>query len=406
MGVSAESIQNKAKNNDDALNGHENVVNGEKDQDEEDEEEDTTSALSLIGLHRAAYKFLQGCGIYDLTLMDIMRPDPYKTRRILSAVVNFARFREEHSAECEALVLESESSLENVRKVQADNANIANQLNQLKTKIESDGNQKKATLKQVTSYNLKLEAELKKLKKAQEIVTLEHTQYKEEKARLIEKLDDIQYLVFESTKELDRLKLYSQTDVIVLQKIINDLKSQSNDLQATYNTLTSRDSNISITIDSIQSIENELKNLFRILEEISHDISKERDALSRLNDSQEYLEQLKLQSNDLARQIQQIQRQLTNMQEKTTKLKVQADERISKSQQQLASYRNDYTKLVEERNLKEEEYTKKKELISEIESSISKKKLEYQMEVRNTELKVTRLNAQIRLYLEEVGKKV
>ncbi|KAK6200055.1 myosin-like protein NUF2 [Scheffersomyces amazonensis] len=435
MGLSPETIEKKVRSLDktDSIvdksngngNGNGNVSNGNsngkhiEDQDQElennannaeeqIEDRDTSSALHLIVLHRAAFKFLQGCGIYDLTLMDIIRPDPSKIRRILSAVVNFARFREMHSQECEKLVLESESSLENVRKVQGENDKIINQIQGIKRKIEQDATEpeKKATLSQVNLFNSKLELELKKLKKQQEIVTLEHKQYKDEKSRLIEKLDDVQYLYFESSKELEKFKAYSETDLSVVNKIINDLKIQLQDLQNTYNDYDRRDQNLSITIDSIQLVEGELKNLFRILEEISNDISKERTSLTRLTESQEYLEQLKLQSNDLSRQIHQVERQLTNMQEKTDKLKVQADERITKSQQQLAKYREDYTKLIEQRNLKETEYNEKKELISEIENNINKRKTEHQLEIRNTELKVSRLNAQIKLYLDEVGKKV
>ncbi|KAG2734295.1 hypothetical protein G9P44_002301 [Scheffersomyces stipitis] len=402
------NVASNANSNVVVLNGDYGHENGSSQNDNEEDEDDTVEALNLIGLHRAAYKFFQGCGIYDLTIMDIVRPDPFKTRRILSAVVNYARFREEHSAECEQLVMESEASLEKIRQLQSDNDRVVSQIQGIKRRIEDDpsSSEKKATLKQVNSYNLKVESELKKLKKAQEIVTLEHMQYKEEKARLIEKLDDVQYLVFESSKEVDRLKAYSETDLTILQKIISDLKSQLSELQNAYNELDQRDKNLSVTIDSIQTVENELKNLFRILEEISNDISKEREASAKLSDGQEFLDQLNLRTNDLVRSIQQVQRQLNNMQEKTDKLRAQADERISKSQQMLTKYRQDYTKLVEERNLKEEEYNKKKELISEIETSISKKQLDYQMEVRNTELKAARLNAHIKLYLDEVGKKI
>ncbi|KAK6463793.1 myosin-like protein NUF2 [Scheffersomyces coipomensis] len=430
MGLSPDSIEKKVKslgktgipppsdhNNGGSsqLNGHTSNGNGihiegEQGQEEpnENDDDDTSPALHLIVLHRAAYKFLQGCGIYDLTLMDIIRPDASKIRRILSAVVNFARFREQHSQECEQLVLDSEANLENVRKVQNENDKIVNQIQGIKRKIEQDSSQpeKKATLSQVNLFNSKLEAELKKLKKQQEIVTLEHKQYKDEKSRLIEKLDDVQYLYFESSKELERFKAYSETDLNVLNKILNDLRLQLQELQSTYNDFDKRDQNLLITIDSIQVIESELKNLFRILEEITNDINKERTSLVRLTESQEYLEQLNLQTNDLSRQIHQVERQLTNMQEKTDKLKVQADERVTKSQQQLSKYRDDYTKLIEQRNLKEEEYNKKKELISEIENNINKKKSEHQLEIRNTELKVTRLNAQIKLYLDEVGKKI
>ena len=116
--------------------------------------------------------------------MDIMRPEPQRIRRILSAVVNYARFREENSVECEKLVSISEGNLEQLKVVQNENSRLSNKINDLKYKIEAnetDEGNKKATLKQITTYNSKLENELKKLKKNQEILTLEHSKYKDER---------------------------------------------------------------------------------------------------------------------------------------------------------------------------------------------------------------------------------
>lgn len=414
MGISVTALQKRARlisreaslmtsQDDKLLNGK----NGVEEEDEEEEEADTASAFNLIVIHRTAHKFFQGCGIYDLTIMDIMRPDSFRTRRLLSAVVNFAKFREEHSTECEQLVFECEKSLEAFKKAQAENEKIKDKLENLKAQLEnSDGTKKKATLKQVNLYNSKIENELKKLTKTQEILILEHTQYRDEKSKLIERLKEQNLLIMDSTKDLEKLREYSSTELIDLKDSISELKNQVNQLQETYNKFEQRDNNITITIDSIQSVENELKNLFRILEEILNDLIKEKNASEKLTANQEYLDQQDIEDKDLSRHIRQIERQLSNTQEKIDKLKTQAEERITKSQQQLAKYRSDYTKLAEERNSKELEYNKKKELIAEIEAKMNKKKADFQVEVRNLNLKLARLNVQIKIYLDEVGKKV
>lgn len=370
------------------------------------EEEDVKFAVNLVTLHRAAHKFLEGCGVYDLTLMDLVRPEPFRIRRILSAVVNFARFREEHSAECEALVVEYEQSLENIRKAQADNASITEKLNELKSQIESDQQAKKSTLKQVNTYNSKLETELKKLKKQQEAVTLNHTQYREEKARLIEKLDDIQYLILESSKEIDVYRGYADVDLVVLARVVDDLKTQLRECEQQTESMHAKDAELQTTTEALQNIENELKLLFRIIEEISNDLAREKDVLLKMASTQELLDQYNIQLKDLSRQAAQLQRQVETTQEKTDKLKVQAEERINKSQQQLLRFRADYAKLVEERKVKEEEYAEKRRMIAEIEAKIAKLNLDYSKDVRGVEMKVGRLNAMIKLYMEEVGKAV
>ena len=40
-------------------------------------------------------------GIQDFSMKDLMRPEPLRVRRILSATINFAKFREEHLNEFE-----------------------------------------------------------------------------------------------------------------------------------------------------------------------------------------------------------------------------------------------------------------------------------------------------------------
>lgn len=111
-----------------------------------EDDDDITSSVRLILLHRGAYEFFLICGVNDFTLMDIMRPEPQRIRRILSAVVNYARFREENSVECEKLVSISEGNLEQLKVVQNENSRLSNKINDLKYKIEAnetdEGNKK------------------------------------------------------------------------------------------------------------------------------------------------------------------------------------------------------------------------------------------------------------------------
>ena len=380
--------------------------NGESQIEEDD---DITSSVRLILLHRGAYEFFLICGVNDFTLMDIMRPEPQRIRRILSAVVNYARFREENSVECEKLVSISEGNLEKLKGVQNENSRLSNQINDLKYKIEAnetDGGNKKATLKQINTYNSKLENELKKLKKNQEILTLEHSKYKDDKRRLIEKLEDHNYLIMESNKELDKLKSYLLSNPEILTKIIEDLKTNLSEYQTKLADLESKNKNMTISIESFQLVEQELKNLFRILEEVLNDLTKEEASLDKLNKYQEFKEQQNLTLNDLNRQIQQVTRQLNNTEEKIKRLRHQSGERSEASKQKLISLKDGYDTLVKERKVKEQELNKKKDFISELETKMNGERSNFQIELRNAELAVAKLNSHVKLYLSEMNKKV
>lgn len=384
----------------------EDQENGESLMEDDD---DITSSVRLILLHRGAYEFFLICGINDFTLMDIMRPEPQRIRRILSAVVNYARFREENSVECEKLVSISEGNLEKLKSAQSENSRLSNQINDLKYKIEAnetDGGNKKATLKQINTYNSKLENELKKLKKNQEILTLEHSKYKDEKRRLIEKLEDHNYLIMESNKELDKLKSYLLSNPEIVTKIIEDLKTNLSEYQTNLTDLELKNKNMTISIESFQLVEQELKNLFRILEEVLNDLTKEETSLDKLTKYQEFKEQQNLTLNDLNRQIQQITRQLNNTEEKIKRLRHQSSERSEASKQKLISLKDGYDTLVKERKVKEQELNKKKDFISELETKMNGERNNFQIELRNAELAVAKLNSHVKLYLTEMNKKV
>mgnify|MGYP002378561833 CR=1 FL=1 len=399
IGISPQDIEkrtNLAYNSDSQTNG------GEREDDD-----DTKPALNLIILHRITHKFLVALGVHDLTISDIMRPEPHRIRRILSAVINYARFLEEHSADAEGLMAETETYVEQIRKIQQDNENTKQSLENLKMKLESNDSQpKRVTLKQVNTYNSKLELELKRLKKSQEMLTLAHTQYKEEKIRLIEKVDDLQYLAADSAKEIERLRGYSEIDVDILNKIIADLKEQLTTLQNQYNEKNEKNSNMTITIESIQTVENDLKNLFPMLEEISRILLAEKEALANLNSIQDAHDNLTKEAAELAIQLGRHERENTYNLDRLEKLKKQTAERISKCQQDVNARRQDHAKIVETRRRKEEEFTTMKHKISEIENKIQQLKSNYSNEIRLTRLKIERLNSQLSLYMKEVGKKL
>jgi hypothetical protein len=66
------------------------------------------SALNYPELHeesipeltffRTSSKLMNACGVYDFCLKDILTPTPKRLRRQLSAMINFAKFREERLA--------------------------------------------------------------------------------------------------------------------------------------------------------------------------------------------------------------------------------------------------------------------------------------------------------------------
>lgn len=374
---------------------------------EGDEEDDTRGSMNMLVLFRMTKEFLESINFYDLTIADVVRPEPLRTRKILSAFINYARFLEEHSGQVEDHLNEMDSIVEKSRQLQLENEKLLESMEDLKNKLEStDSDPKKVTLKQVHSYNNKLESELKKLKKSQELLTLAHSKYKEEKRELVSKVEDYEYIIAEADAIISKYKGYLNIDLEVSKKIIEDLKLELANMEKINQDRQNKVSNLTTTIDSIQLVETELKNLLPILEEIGRVTQSETIALSRLNEIQDIANDLKKKASEQQNQLARNEQELKYHTERVEKSKKMIEERTSKHQSDLIRNRNQYNLIIEERRKKEKEFLTMKSNISEIEKNILQLKSDYNHEVNIVQQKIDRLVTQINLYMEEVKKKL
>jgi len=375
--------------------------------DDDISNDDTANTMHILVLFRAAETMLQTCGIHDFTLMDLMRPEPQRTRRILSAVINYARFREEHLRECEPLVRICESNMEEVRRVEDANNLISTNIGILKDRLEDEENgqdgHRKSTLVQLNNYNSRLELKLKKLQRSQEILKHEHGQYKEEKARLFEKLEDNHYLIGESTNELEKLKSYSMADPTLINRIVEELRNNLSQHEEQLRTTEEALRNKTRTVNSIQHVEDELRNLIKIVQEISNDLRKLQDERDKMVKQTDELEHKKHSSEELEVLIQRMKRRLQKSEEKIVKLKQQAQERDENAKDKLKALEKEYTLLAQERQSKEKKLDQTKAEINQLDTQIISMRNEFDSEWKSTESAVAKLNAHIKMYLSDIN---
>lgn len=375
--------------------------------DDDISNDDTANTMHILVLFRAAETMLQTCGIHDFTLMDLMRPEPQRTRRILSAVINYARFREEHLRECEPLVRICESNMEEVRRVEDANNLISTNIGILKDRLEDEENgqdgHRKSTLVQLNNYNSRLELKLKKLQRSQEILKHEHGQYKEEKARLFEKLEDNHYLIGESTNELEKLKSYSMADPSLINRIVEELRNNLSQHEELLRTTEEALRNKTRTVNSIQHVEDELRNLIKIVQEISNDLRKLQDERDKMVKQTDELEHKKHSSEELEVLIQRMKRRLQKSEEKIVKLKQQAQERDENAKDKLKALEKEYTLLAQERQSKEKKLDQTKAEINQLDTQIISMRNEFDSEWKSTESAVAKLNAHIKMYLSDIN---
>ncbi|CAI5759937.1 unnamed protein product [Candida verbasci] len=403
MGIPIGTIRNKSK---DLVKKEMHQDEREEEQNEEEEiEADTLRALNILTLHRYLYSFLQSIGIYDLTIMDITKPESIRLKRILSAFINYARFREEQSYKFEQLAKVSESLSDKIKILQFENESSIAKIEELNKNLQyDDKNQKRANLQQVQIYNKKLEIKLTELKINQEQLTKQHEDYKLEKTNLIQKIYDLDYVYQEVEDEVDNLKKYLETDLTLLNKIINDLSDEFQSLNHQFQILNSNFNNLGITIDSIQVNEISIKDLIKFSQDQLNNLTYLQNEKSNNKQQLENSKKLINQSKDLQNQILLYKNQLNKSNKKLNDVTQQLDKKVSLLKNNLNESTNYFNEILKERSNRNIDHKNQMDKISSLQNETEILKNNFELEIKDMDSKLKSLNELLNRYINELGK--
>lgn len=384
----------------DAMEGIE-TNNGEENKENELQDEETTSALSLIVLFRAASRFYQTCGIEDFSLMDLTRPEPFKTRRILSAVVNFVRFRERNSSGVDDLLAKGDNAVEKLKVLDQDITSLQNKIEEITNILKAN-----ESVRQVQLYNSKVEVQFRRLKKRQDAIAEEHEQNRAEKQKLVQRVEELEYLIEELIEDIAKLKECDQIDINSLNGEIEELKSKYVEHQEFLNGLESKQKNIFIGIESLQKVDSDLSSSIRVLNDIVHDMGENERLSNDLLKYQEIYNQLVSRSNDLDRDIEQFKIQISLNEEKIKKLNEEAEEASKNHTKTLSALRLRYDDNMKEVIRIDKQLINTREEVEAIENEIIKVKADFQSDERQFELRVRAINNGVKAHIEEINSKI
>lgn len=225
--------------------------------------------LQILTLNRTCYKFFQNIGVEDFNMTDLNKPEYERSRRLLSAVVNYARFREERMFDCKRFISEMEVLLDNLRSkfddfnlLQRQTRDIEEEINSIEPRpTDADKNE----LISLEEKNKSLESQLKKLTRIQEALSLDYNNYKLEKQKLLKELETLGYQLVELESKREKLEKYSQTDMKELSNSMNELNGLLKDKQNTLEELQQKKNVLQTSSQTFEKVIDELYELLRII---------------------------------------------------------------------------------------------------------------------------------------------
>ncbi|KXS22463.1 hypothetical protein M427DRAFT_130142 [Gonapodya prolifera JEL478] len=357
-----------------------------------------SEAVQALGFYKQLSKLLIRVGLDRFALKDLQRPEPQQLRRAISALINFAKFREERLGMYEAMTAKTED-LEDQRKLtqqryQALEARV-NTLRLLRAEQEPQ-------IATARADNIRLHAELSEQQKRKQTLTQNVKDIQATRTKEAEKHAELDQRILGAKQDVARLKsrvvenpeglrqtIAEMTNSLAGEKLaVAEKERKLREFRARTEVLTRFEQDL----DRLQPAVSELELQLKRLNTAMRGPTEAREALDR---AQGDLRDLDAKGQHLLRQVQTSQDKLTRLTQLASQKRRVATERSKRMKEELDTLRkerHDKEKMATEERKEGDEWSKKIELLRE----------QHNADVASLETEYARLKAQLESYAREV----
>ncbi|SCW01601.1 LAFE_0E03246g1_1 [Lachancea fermentati] len=357
--------------------------------------------LRVLTLNKICFKFFEDIGVSDFNIMDLYKPEPARTRRLLSAVVNYARFREERMFDCDQFLSQTESLLGRLRQ-KFDDYNFLQQ--QIKRYEDLNDLKEGEDLASLEERNKNLEQQLKKLTQIQETLTIDYNSYKSSKQKLMHELETSGFELIELESQRDKLQRYSETNMSNLDTTLKELAALYEKQQERLSQLEVRQKKLILSMETFQTLTSELYDVLKIVSTELQESHVKETGLVELKEQllQSEAKLKNLLSSGVLVKVSIVQSQLTNQKEKLEELERTTKEKQKENRAALEKLQSQYSDTIVPEVQRTEEHIATELIggvVSELEKEMQSLKDEFQRESDAIELEYSLLAGHINKYM-------
>jgi kinetochore protein Nuf2 len=222
-----------------------------------------SESLPLLSFFKSLSGLLDEIGIDGFSLRDLVKPESSTVRKILSGIINFAKFREEKLPAFEALASLSEEKAERYSQVHQKNISLKESIKRAKMKRKEE----EPRIIDLKEKNRALERELMELKSRVEFSNEEMSKLTDLKAELTEKQHEIckEYELVE--KDCSRLKSRIVKNPEALKNSITEMAENLSQLKSSLASLEKREFDYLERSENLDSAQSQVKNCLDLMTE-------------------------------------------------------------------------------------------------------------------------------------------
>ncbi|KAF2188215.1 hypothetical protein K469DRAFT_91597 [Zopfia rhizophila CBS 207.26] len=362
----------------------------------------TSDTRDLMGFFVILKKLLRECGITDFTFQDLYKPTHPRLVKIFSYMINFIRFRESQTSAIDEHFNKAERTKLRIEQLYTDNQAKEQQL------LELERNRKATAqlMAEKEKRNQELKNRLLELKRGQEAVSEKLELAKQEqtrlKALLLQKTEQKENV----SREILKLKPYTQQSPTALEDSLRDLQDRLTSEKSQNDQLDRRARALQTSTDSFGVVVADVTACTRLLTDVQSDLSKEEEELAKASRHKDALQERSGNVRDIERQEMMLQKQLKSVNARTDKLRQKAESEADRARERMEELRGVHARLTEERGERNREMERRRVRIEQTEKKMAELKDNIENEIHAAHDEYIKLESHIKLYITEMEQSI
>lgn len=359
-------------------------------------------SINLISFYRLIMKLMVEIGIEDFSLRDLIRPEAPRLRLILSAVINFAKFREEQLSVFEEFSRRGEEAAEQRDKLARRQDELTAKIGHIKSKFQ----QEESTVLALREESAKMLQNLRELKKEQMALSSALEGLKAQKQEASERMAQVQFLLGNTKQECNKLKSRIVHSPEKLLQIIAEMNASITHEKSNLGALEKKSRDLQMKLDSLAELELEIVRTIQGMESLQADLRKKSELINKVREERESIERQQILAKDLAIKEGQMARQLASAQDKLNRLQQNQEERRGKIKVQLKALQDEYQAVADDRNQCLSKIEQSDRLVKDFEMKMSDLRRGHEAEMAGMRSECVALRAKVGSYIEEMKKQI
>ncbi|KAI9318198.1 Nuf2 family-domain-containing protein [Dichotomocladium elegans] len=180
------------------------------------------NSFLMFKIYKQMKKLLASIRFEDFEQVDVTQPVPHRLARILSALVNYAKFREQQWKSFEPFVVVSDGLLEEIRHTAQRNADLGASLVTKRDTVRAE----EPSYRLLESHNAEFAQSLRDIRKVADGLQARLNELKSSRNLLKDQMQDIQFQVLETIEKEKEGQATLQSDPHQIQQNIAGLKAE------------------------------------------------------------------------------------------------------------------------------------------------------------------------------------